>query len=169
MAKKVRGRNEGSIYQRSDGTWRGQISLYGKRVSYSARTKAEVQKWLQKIQFQLGQGLDHAASQVTVQEYMEQWLESIRLKLRSKTVYHYEGTTRNHILPYIGTTRLQDLSPLQVERLYAHLHATGKGIRTIRLTHGILHSALEKAVRLRLIGSNPASGSTLPRLQQAEM
>ena len=42
-------------------------------------------------------------------------------------------------------------------------------VRTVRLTHGVLHSALEKAVRLRLITNNPASGATLPRLKQTEM
>ena len=37
------------------------------------------------------------------------------------------------------------------------------------MIHGVLHSALEKAVRLRLIGKNPATGATLPRLKQSEM
>jgi len=134
----------------------------------TARTKAEGQKWLGKMQFQLGQAYEKSASLTTVQEYLEGWLESIRLNLRSKTVHHYELTMRNHVLPYIGITRLGDLSPMQVEKLYAHLHTSGKGIRTIRLTHGVLHSALGKAVRLRLIGANPATGATLPRLKQAK-
>ena len=70
MAKKYRGKNEGSIYQRPNGTWRAQISANGKRLSYSAKTKAEALKWLQRTQFQLGQSLYGAHHNLTVEEFL---------------------------------------------------------------------------------------------------
>jgi integrase len=106
---------------------------------------------------------------MTIEEFLVDWLESCKLKLRSTTVYQYELTVRNHIIPNIGKVKLRDLHPLQVERLYASLVMIKVGTRTVRLVHGVLHSAMEKAVRLRLISSNPASGATLPRLVQREM
>jgi integrase len=169
MAKKIRGRNEGSIYQRPDGSWRAQISVHGKRLSCSSKTKNEALKWLQRTQFQLGVSLDASSSNTTLEEFLLDWLESCKLNLRSTTVYQYELTVRNHIIPNIGKVKLRDLNPLQVERLYALLVITKVGTRTVRLVHGVLHSALEKAVRLRLVPSNPASGATLPRLNQREM
>lgn len=169
MAKKIRGRNEGSIYQRPNGSWRAQVSIYGKRLSYSSKNKADALKWLQRTQFQLGVSLDASSSNTTLEEFLNDWLESCRLKLRSTTIYQYELTARNHIIPHIGKVKLRDLNPIQVERLYAFLVTANVGTRTVRLAHGVLHSALEKAVRLRLVSSNPASGATLPRLVQREM
>jgi integrase len=169
MANRIRGKNEGSIYQRPNGTWRAQISAHGKRLSYSSKTKTEALKWLQRTQFQLGVSLDASSSNTTIAEFLVDWLESCKLKLRSTTVYQYELTVRNHIIPNIGKVKLRDLHPLQVERLYASLVMMKVGTRTVRLAHGVLHSAMEKAVRLRLISSNPTSGATLPRLVQREM
>ncbi len=169
MAKKYRGKNEGSIHQRPNGTWRAQISAYGKRFSYSATSKAEVLKWLHRTQFQIGQTQFGDASHLTIEDFLNGWLESSRMRLRATTIYQYELTARNHIIPHIGKIKLSDLNPIQVERLYAYLMETGVGVRTVRLTHGVLHSALEKAIKLRLIPSNPASKATLPRLRQSEM
>ena len=41
MARK-RGQNEGSIYQRKDGKWVGQVSLQGRRLYKYGKTKKEV-------------------------------------------------------------------------------------------------------------------------------
>ena len=38
MAKKIRGRNEGTVHKRSNGTWRAQLSVNGKRLSFCADT-----------------------------------------------------------------------------------------------------------------------------------
>jgi integrase len=48
---------------------------------------------------------------------------------------------------------------------------SGQGLNplTVRMVHGILSTALQKAARDRLIGSNPASGAELPKLRRREM
>jgi hypothetical protein len=56
MARKRRGRGEGSIYRRKDGWWTGSISLgfdgNGKRIrrSVNGETKAEIQTKLRNLQ-----------------------------------------------------------------------------------------------------------------------
>ena len=66
--KKLRGRNEGSISQRSNGSYRAQVSSSGKRVSASFRTKAEAQKWIRDQLIKLEGGVrfpgkqDHTGS-----------------------------------------------------------------------------------------------------------
>ena len=34
--KKKRANNEGSLYQRANGTWRAQVTINGRRLSYTA-------------------------------------------------------------------------------------------------------------------------------------
>ena len=41
--------------------------------------------------------------------------------------------------------------------------------KTIKNVHGILHKALEQALKLRYIGINPADACTLPRIEKKEI
>jgi hypothetical protein len=54
MARKIRGRNEGSVSRCPNGTWRAQLSIgEGKRISFGADTKAEVLEWLRERQHEI--------------------------------------------------------------------------------------------------------------------
>ena len=75
MAKKIRGRNEGSLYQRSDGKWRAQISVNGKRPSKTFPTKKEAQAWLRAIQADTQHGYDINSQGLKLGLYLQQWLE----------------------------------------------------------------------------------------------
>ena len=169
MAKKIRGRNEGTVHKRSNGTWRAQLSVNGKRLSFCADTKAKCFTWIRKMQLQFDQGIDFKDGDLTIEEYLYLWLNASRSALRPKTAHQYEQTLQRHILPYIGDVKIKDINLRKVEMLYADLQKAGVGIRTIRLTHSILHRALERAVKYDMIMRNPAHGAMLPRWKQVEM
>lgn len=169
MAKKIRGRNEGSLHRRPSGTWRAQISLDGKRISFGAQTKAECQEWLRKMQFELDRGYDFLGGKILLGEYLHQWLGTSAASLRPKTAQQYRQVISKHIIPLIGHLQLNELRISGVEKFYGELIQSGVGIRTVRLTHAILHRALERAVHYEVILRNPAHQATLPRYSQAEM
>jgi integrase len=169
MAKKYRGRNEGSLHQRPSGSWRAQILLNGKRISFGAKTKTECQVWLRKMQEQLDRGYDYEGSRTSLEEYLQEWLQTCKISLRPKTAAQYELIARKHIVPYLGQLSLKDIHPARVESLYSELILAGKGVRTVRLAHSVLHSALERAVRHGLLMRNPATGAALPHKNQTEM
>lgn len=169
MAKRIRGKNEGSLHQRLNGTWRAQISLNGKRISKGFKVKADAQAWLRQMQTQLDRGLDYEASKITLMEYLPLWLENSTLALRPRTARQYGDVVRKHIIPYIGNSQLKDLRLAGIERFYNNLVQAGLGIRTIRITHSVLHRALEKAVRYGYIVHNPCHDAALPRYQHGEM
>lgn len=169
MAKKIRGRNEGSIHQRSNGTWRVQIYLDGKRTGKTFKTKAEAQNWLQEMQYQLRRGFDLEGSQITLGEYLQQWLDAKSVSARETTIYQYRLQVKNHIIPYLGDVPLQDLHLARIERFYTELIASGVGVRTVRYVHGILHRALEKAMQYDLVIRNPAHGAAQPKYAHKEM
>ena len=50
-----------------------------------------------------------------------------------------------------------------------NLLLAGIGVRTVRILHNILHKALDKAVRYRMVIANPAHGAELPRYRHGEM
>lgn len=169
MAKSIRGRNEGSVSQRPNGTWRAQISINGKRIGASYKTKSEALKWILSEQLKLDRGFDFQGSKTTLEIYLPQWLENSKTALRAKTAYQYGRVMANHILPHIGKIPLKDLRLDKVEKFYSELIQSGVGIRTVRLCHNILHKALEKAMHYGLVVFNPAHGATLPQYRHGEM
>ena len=169
MARKIRGKKEGSLHQRPNGAWRVQLSVDGKRISKDFKTKAEAQDWLRNTQTDIERGFDYQASKITLGEYLPRWLENAKAALRPKTADQYERIVRKHILPRMGKVQLKDLRLDDIERFYAELLLAGVGVRTVRILHNILHKALDKAVRYRMVIANPAHGAELPRYRHGEM
>ena len=170
MARKIRGRNEGSISQRSNGTYRAQISSQnGQRFSASFKTKAEAQKWIRDQQIKLERGFDFQGSKISLGEYLPQWLENNKTALREKTAHQYSQVMKKHIIPHIGNIPLKALNLAKVEHYYSKLIQAGTGTRTVRICHNIIHKALDKALRYGLVAYNPAHGATLPRYTHGEM
>ena len=67
MTKKIRGKGEGIIHKRPNGTWRAQISLQGRRLSHTAKTRQEVQQWLDKTRRQIEDGMTYASTMITLE------------------------------------------------------------------------------------------------------
>ena len=132
-------------------------------------TKDEAQKWLRDQSINLEHGFDFQGSKITLGDYLPQWLEKSKGALREKTAYHYNQVMNKHILPYLGKVKLADLRLLQIETFYSKLSKAGVGVRTIHICHSILHKALEKALRYKLLIYNPAKGAELPRYIHTEM
>jgi integrase len=169
MVNKIRGRNEGSISQRPNGTWRAQVSSDGRRISKGFQTKTEGLTWLRKMQSEVDRGLDVQGGKILLQEYLTQWLEASKVSLRPKTALQYEQVTRKHIVPHIGSIPVNALRLVKVEQFYSTLLLSGVGVRTVRIVHAVLHKALEKTVRYQIISYNPVHGAILPREKHGEM
>lgn len=69
MAKR-RCNHEGTIYQRGDGKWRAQVTLDGRRLSFSAKTRRECLEWLKKTNGQIDDGMTYASTKVTFEEFI---------------------------------------------------------------------------------------------------
>lgn len=176
MARKRRGRSEGSIFQRADGTWTASISLgyddKGKRkrrVVYGA-TKKEVQEKLRAVQNAAVSGQLADAGTLTVAQYLARWLENTaKPRVQPKTHLRYEQLVRLRINPALGGVKLTKVAPLHVEQLFASLERDGVSARGRQMVGTMLHTALRDAVRLRLIPFNPASEVAKPRPRKQEM
>jgi hypothetical protein len=78
---------------------------------------------------------------------------------------------QDHLLeinPTLGEIELQQLKPLHVRAWLAELLKTRSG-RTVGNLYLVLNGALKEAVRLELIGRNPASAVTPPRSKSGEI
>ncbi len=96
---------------------------------------------------------------LTVAEYLEMWLSG-KHALKPKTVALYADMTRNYLVPHLGDIRLLELRAQHLDRMYAAITMGKRGRplspSTIRRVHAVLRSALNTAVKRRLIPYSPA-------------
>ncbi|MGH2507900.1 MAG: N-terminal phage integrase SAM-like domain-containing protein, partial [Ktedonobacteraceae bacterium] len=147
MAK--RGNNEGSIYQRkSDNKWVGSISLAdGTRRTFYGKTRKEVAEKLTMLLHDQQRGMLATGPNVSMQEYLENWLENIhKPTVRLSTYLNYQKLLRNYLVPGLGKIKLQKLTPQQVQAFYSQKISQGLSPKTVTNVHGVLHKALDNAV-----------------------
>lgn len=172
MSGKRRGRHEGTLRKRADGRWEARrelgISADGKRhqVIRYGKTKSEALAAL------AGAGVaarPAAAANITLSEYLSEWLCGVRISNRPATYKLREASVRNHISQYIGGVRLRDLATHHIGNLFRSLEAAGVGRPTILTVHNVLIAALNCAVREGRLTSNPASATAKPRVERREI
>lgn len=102
---------------------------------------------------------------LTTGNYLRQWLDS-KHSLRATTRMSYESHLRLYLLPQLGHVPLVDLRPQHLDRMYAGMAARPDGrlraVATIRRVHATLRSALNSAVKRRLMAWSPAAHVELP-------
>lgn len=134
------------------------------------KTKGEAQRALSEALSKLEQGTFVEPSKVTVAEYMKQWIPSIEMELRPRTLASYRLNVETHIIPRLGHFRLQALSPTHIKSFYSDLLSEGRsdgsgGLspRTVQYVGTILGRALRDAESQRLIQRNPAAAVRKPK------
>lgn len=166
---KIRGKNEGSIHQRKNGTWRAQVSLEGQRLSFTAKSKRECQEWVKKTVLQIDHGLTYASTTVSLDDHLENWLAITKASRQHSTWLHYEHLVRKYVHPHLGVLKLKDLRPDQVQSLYNNLLSDNVGVPTINKIHIMLHSALGYALKAGLINRNVTDAVIPPKAPAKEM
>jgi integrase len=165
-----RGAGEGSVFRRTDGRWCAYLSLGdgGRRYLYG-KTRADVQRKLADAHRTQDQGLPFSPERQTVGDFLTEWLEGQRQRLRPNTWKRYEEYVRLHAVPTLGRVKLAALSPQHLDRLYAQRVASGLSPTTVHHIHAVLHKALEQAVRWNLVPRNVAGLVDPPRAARQEM
>jgi integrase len=139
----------------------------GRRVQRSRggfATKRAAVAAMYALQRSVAEGTYVAPSALTVGEYLEQWLDGARLRLRPGAYDACEVHVRVYIAPRIGQVPLQRLTTGTIKALYAELRKSGRArgggplsAKTVHNVHRTLSRALNDAVTDRLLAGNPAA------------
>lgn len=169
----------GSIRQRPDGTWEARYTVgrdpgTGRQVQKSVygKTQKEVRQKLTAATHDLDEGTYLAPSRMTVSQWLEKWLNEYTANLKPYSLRSYRSQVKNHIVPFIGAVKVQELSPDMIQRMYNRLHKElNLSPKTLRSIHGILHVALDALVEDGVLKHNPATAcrKRLPKVVKQEM
>ena len=157
----------GSITQRSKGSWTLIVNL-GYQLDPATGCKRRRQRWqtirgtrkdaetaLTNLLKSLDSGTYVDLNTITLGQWLTEWLEASKPQFRPSTYTRYAGIVAHDLkTAAIGSLRLQQLRPTHLEQYYA---AATTSAATLSLHHAILHKALRKATKDRLIASNPAA------------
>ena len=188
MAKK-RANGEGNIRKRPDGRWEGRYTAgyhpeTGKRIvkNVLGKTQAEVKAKLTRA-IEESREIDPVRSdEYTVAEWLRLWYELYaKPNIRPTTAEYYRRCIELHTIPRIGDIKLNKLTSREIQKLYKGLQENGRlrecqkrkqpglSSSTVRGIHMMLHNALDRAVKERLILRNPTEDCIIPKLEKQEM
>jgi len=167
----------GQINKRSENTWLVRIFLgrdaNGKRRYFNKTihgTKKDAQKFLTAKMREKDLGVFIEPASISLNEYLDKWLlESAKPRLREATFENYRYLSNLYIREKLGSRKLSDIKPFDVQKLYNYLTEKGLSARTVRYVHAILTSAFSQAVKWQMLVVNPCNVVTLPRLKKTEM
>jgi integrase len=170
MATKRRGSGEGSIFQRKDGRWVGQLDLgiVDSRRRYRTvygKQRKEVAGELTKLLRQRDTGALTSAGRETVAGYAAAWLDGKKSSLRPSTRRSYAWLINTHLVPEIGSLRLDKLQPAHVRTMLQRRLDAGLSPRSVHHLRAVLRAALSQAVKDGILSRNVAALADGPTVE----
>ncbi len=163
-----RGKWEGTLTRRPNRSyWEGAVRLGGRRYYVTGRTKADCLEKLRALVARHQAGALAPPARIALSDWLSDWLTSGRSRWRPST-YRRREQALMPLIAAVGQARLDRLTPLNLWRAFDALRQAGVGQRTLELAHSALHTALEEARRLGLIGDNPAARIPRPQRERQE-
>ncbi len=131
---------------------------------------------MRKLIGALEEGTYVPSSRMTLAQYLEEWKEDyVPHNVRESTAAEYRRMIDRNIVPHLGRHLVQDLRPLHIQKYVSRMLKSGRvrgdgGLSptTVRNHLRVLSEALEHAVDMSVIKSNPASRVKSPRMHRFE-
>ena len=183
MAKKKRGNGEGSVYKDSkNNRWVAQATVginpdgKAKRKSFYGKNRKEAVEKMQTALSEVREGTYSEPTKETVEAWLNKWIEGRKPHITYNTYIAYYRVINCHINPAIGKVKLKDLKARDIQSLinekFENGRRDGKGglsPRMVKYINQTLRTALEQAIKERIIKFNPTDGVELPKSRTEEM
>jgi integrase len=125
-------------------------------------TRREAERFLGEQIQRLGDGSYAEPTRQTFAQFMAEWLPAAKGTVRPLTATNYERVVRRHLVPHLGSLRLQSVSGAHLNALYRQLEADGLAPGTLHVVHAVAHRALGDAVRWGKLVRNPVDAADPP-------
>lgn len=141
-----------------------QVTGKRKQKQYSGyKTLEEAKAAFHKVAIELYEKTFLQPNEITVEDYLKNWIESVKFDIAASTLRGYKVNIFNHIIPHIGHIKLQELRLEDVKKMYFDLQSGNEPVRkapdekrskkpkilsrtTVRYIHATLRTALNDAV-----------------------
>lgn len=172
-----RGKGEGTVWhdcgrQLWEAAFEGErdpVTGQRERIKVRAKKKADVLAKLDKKRQEYARGATPGAGAVTVGAFLDRWLKQvIEGRVGSDlTIANYTQVVERHLKPALGSTRLDKLTPEQVDRFLAAKADAGFSRSYVGRMRSVLADALRHAERRGLVTRNAGSLAVMPKTKAA--
>lgn len=173
---------QGRVFRRRGKKWSYTVDIgidpaTGRRKQQTGggfATRKEAEQALRDVLSSVDRGTHVGRTSMTVGEFLDEWLLTTKPRLRETTWYSYSVAVKR-MAKEIGAVKLQAITPLQIEKVYAKLldsgghHGQPLAPKTVKNCHIVMHRALADAERLGLVARNAAHSAKSPVARRKEM
>ena len=138
----------------------------------------ELQKQVVLFEERCNNGEQAVSNKIKLKDFIPQYLETIEVRVSPTTLHFYKKIIANHIIPYFGNKKMQDIKPLHIQNFIKYLtelkpehgsptNSTDKlSPSTVRRYLTVVQSIFKLAHKLEIISSNPTKAEklTIPRV-----
>lgn len=127
----------------------------------------KMQEILENFKSELNSSNNSSSTDKLFTSYLKEWLISIKNTIEENTYDSYKVIV-NKICDYFEDMKLllNDLKPVHIREFYTVLYSRNLTGNTVLHYHNVLRNALETALKLDLILSNPADRVEKPKKEQ---
>lgn len=159
MGKNLKGKDCGKgIYQRKDGLYSARfVDRAGKRHEKYFQTLPEARNWIEDAKYADKHDDVFVATDTTVDEWFNFWIENIVGDLAPNTLRNYRERYVRNIQPVIGKMLIANVKPMHCKKVFIQMDAdyAGSTIRHAYITMGTMF----KAAKMNdLIAKHPMDG-----------
>ena len=146
------------IYQRKDGLYSARfIDRTGNRHEKYFQTVPEARNWIEEAKYADKHDDVFVATDTTVDEWFEFWIENIVGDLAPNTLRNYRERYVNNIQPVIGKMLIANVKPMHCKKVFIQMDANYAG-STIRQTYVAMGTMFKAAKMNDLISKHPMDG-----------
>ncbi len=145
MGKNLKGKDCGKgIYQRKDGLYSARfVGRVGKRHEKYFQTLPEARNWIEDAKYVDKHDDVFVATDTTVDEWFNFWIENIVGDLAPNTLRNYRERYVRNIQPVIGKMLIANVKPMHCKKVFIQMDAdyAGSTIRQAYITMGTMFKA----------------------------
>jgi integrase len=131
--------------------------------TYATRRQAERAAHRAESTVEMGSWIRPSAGRITFRDYVEKvWLPSRHVEI--STLAGYRSYLDKHFLPFFGGQQMAAILPSSVQDWVTVAVGSGLSPTSVRKYHVMLHSVFKRAVRDRIIVTNPCESTELPKV-----
>jgi integrase len=144
-----------AVYLDPDGRERSAGTFGGKREAEKAARRAQ-------NAVESAEWIDPVDGKLTFERYVEDyWWPGRQLELTTRAAYR--SYLDKHFLPYFGKRAMSSITPTTVEGWIAKALRDGLSAASVRKYHSMLKTIFQRAVRDRILLTNPCASTELPK------
>ncbi|MDD6239423.1 MAG: site-specific integrase [Oscillospiraceae bacterium] len=138
----------------------------GTRKWVYGKTKKEVEDKLTELRLQMRSGVD-LKNHDTFVEFTQIWVDTFKKgKTSEANLERIKRNLNNHVIPYLGTYRMKDISPIQCQDVLNHLREQNKSRDLEQKVYDLMKNIFTVAVENGLIYKSPITSTVGPTIEK---